>query len=320
MILTGIGYQALGKGKAAVLGHPISHSLSPALHGYWLKQHQIEGSYEAIETPVEALADTLKKLADENYRGVNLTVPLKESIIPLLDEIDPIAQKIGAVNTLVFENGKIKGYNTDAYGFLRNLESASQRVNASTAFIFGAGGAARAILAGLIEAGIKKTMICNRNKERAEELAESFMLVPLPQAGGVRGGCQATTAHPHPSPPPQAGEGVKDEGFTIKTCHWQDYPSHLPHHSLIINTTSLGMKNQPALEVDFSECHPTTLVTDIVYNPLETPFLKNAKVAHLQTIDGLGMLLYQGQKAFEHFFGILPEVTEDLRQEIVSRL
>lgn len=282
-------HHSLLAARAAVLGHPISHSLSPALHGYWLKRHGINGSYEAIETPAEALAETLKKLADAGYRGVNLTVPLKEAVMPLLDEIDPIAQQIGAVNTVVFAKGKMTGYNTDAYGFIQNLQSSHHPIIPSSAFIFGAGGAARAILAGLIEAGVEKIMICNRNKERAEELANLFSRHS--RAGG---------------------------NLEMDVCEWDRHQTHLPHYSLIINTTSLGMKNQFPLEVDFSNYPPETLVTDIVYNPLETPFLRNAQAANLPTVDGLGMLLYQGQKAFEYFFGILPEVTEALRLNLLK--
>jgi shikimate dehydrogenase len=265
--------------KAAVLGHPIAQSLSPRLHDYWLKQHGIEGNYTAIETTPNQLKSTLIKVQEEGYSGVNLTLPLKESALPLLDEIDPQAKRIGAVNTIVFCKGKTVGYNTDSYGFWENICRPHPPIR-NKAVILGAGGAARAVVAALQEAGFKEIILCNRSEERAKELMESL-----------------TTHH---SP--------------LTTSPWQNRHLILEETNLLVNTTSLGMTGQPPLEIDLEKLLSTALVTDIVYKPLTTALLHRAIARGNPTVDGLGMLLYQGQKAFELFFGILPEVTTDLRE------
>lgn len=288
---TGHPHHSLSFRRAAVLGHPITHSLSPSLHQYWLTQQKIEGDYLAIDTPESELSARLQTLKEQNFAGVNLTIPLKEAVLPLLDSIDETANNMGAVNTVIFKDGKMHGINTDAFGFIQNLKTVSSTLPES-AFIFGAGGAARAVIIGLIEEGIKKIMICNRNQNRAEELAIFFSHLPKKMNGNLQ----------------------------IKTTRWDDYKNEIPNYSLIINTTSLGMKGQPPLEVNFSESPNNTLVTDIVYNPLTTPFLQNAKNENLKTVDGLGMLLYQGQKAFEYFYGLLPEVTQELREKLLEKL
>lgn len=271
--------------KAAVLGHPIDHSLSPRLHRHWLKFYKMEGSYEAVETLPEKLAETLNRLQDDGYAGVNLTVPLKEKALALMDDIDPIAARIGAVNTVTFREGKKQGWNTDAYGFVQNLESLGYRIqNSRKAVVLGAGGAARAIIAGLLDVGVKRIVLSNRSREKAEELVKSLAPASDPQA--------------------------------LKPVSWTDRHISLADADLVINTTSLGMQGQPELDIYLDRLPVTGLVVDIVYNPLQTPLLYAARQRGNLTVDGLGMLIFQGQKAFEHFFGKLPPVTEALRQEM----
>jgi shikimate dehydrogenase len=266
--------------RAAVLGYPISHSLSPVLHGYWLQHYHLAGSYEAIETKPEDLAIRLKTLQDAGYAGVNLTVPLKETVLPLLDEITPLAAQMGAVNTVVFKDGKTIGYNTDAEGFARNIApmnfSALQK-----AIVLGAGGAARAVIAALVAEGAQHIIILNRSMEKAEALS---------------------ALHPQ----------------ICQVQPWEARDAALAEADLLVNTTSLGMKNQPELVINLAALPRTALVTDIVYNPLHTALLQAAAQRGNPTVDGLGMLLYQAVPAFEHFFGIRPEVTEELRRYIYS--
>ncbi len=262
--------------RAAVLGHPISHSLSPRLHHYWLKQYHLEGSYEAIETQPSKLAHTLNALEREGYAGVNLTVPLKETVLSLLDKVDPAARRIGAVNTVIFTEGRRVGYNTDAYGFRENL----RHPGPGKAVILGAGGAARSIITALLEDGYDQIVLCNRTFEKAQMLAREFA-------------CGAVA--------------------------WEHRAEVLAGCSLLVNSTSLGMQGQPPLEISLEKLPSTAVVTDIVYSPLETDLLKAARAKGNRVVDGLGMLLYQGQKAFELFFGLLPEVSAELRKEILSR-
>jgi shikimate dehydrogenase len=288
--------------KAAVLGHPISHSLSPVLHGYWLKQHGIAGTYEALDTPPEKLAETLKSLQQQGYSGVNLTVPLKTQILPLLDSIDETAQRIGAVNTVTFTSKGLHGTNTDAYGFIENLRASVGDLTPylSHAVVLGAGGAARAVVAALLDAGVQKLTIINRSREKAEQLVKEFRIQNSEFS----------------EKPPRAW--ILDSGFWILK-DWHDRSSESAETTLLINTTSLGMSGQPPLEIDLSALPPHALVTDIVYKPLVTPLLQQAQARGLKTVDGLGMLLYQAQLAFEAFFGTRPAVTPQLRAEVLSR-
>ena len=283
--------------RLAVLGHPIRHSLSPILHDWFFKQAGIAGSYEKIDTPPEKLAETLNTLQQQGYAGVNLTLPLKEQALPLLDKIDPIAKQIGAVNTVIFKDGKKIGYNTDAYGFMQNLQDSGAAVCTGVTeqgdarsgggslvmgvktpldkiIILGAGGAARAVIAGLLDAGAQEIIICNRNQQRAEELA--------------------TINH------------------QLTTTHWNNRHKALENASLLVNTTSLGMQGQPKLEISLEALPKTALVADIVYQPLETELLLAARHRGNPACEGVGMLVYQGQKAFELFTGLHISVTKEV--------
>ncbi len=289
--------------KAGVVGWPISHSLSPRLHGYWLDKYDIPGEYLPYAVKPEALGEFLKSLAKKQITGLNLTVPHKEIVLPFLDEIDEVAQRIGAVNVItVQKDGRLFGRNTDGIGFLTNLKtsaptwsssrsssrsfsrSSSRSSCGAAAVIIGAGGAARAAIVSLLDDGISEIRLINRTRARAEDLAEIY----------------------------------NDPRITV--CDWQDRSKYISGAALLVNTTSLGMKGQPPLDIDLSELPLAAVVYDIVYNPLETPLLKQAKLRGNFHVDGLGMLLYQAAPAFQDWFGRTPEVDQGLRHYILEAL
>lgn len=270
--------------RAFVCGHPVAHSRSPLIHGYWLKELGIDGSYERVDIAPEDFASFLKRLAAEGWQGGNVTIPHKEKAFAMVERRDAAAEAIGAVNTLWFENGVLHGGNTDAYGFAANLDSHGKSWrDANTALVLGAGGAARAIVHALQEAGIAEIRIANRTVARATELADTF--------GGP------ASAHP-----------------------WTAVTELIPSSELLINTTSMGMTGQPPLDIDISRLPSKAVVTDIVYSPLETPLLKQARALGLHPVDGLGMLLHQAVPGFERWFGKRPVVSDALRAHIVADL
>lgn len=267
--------------KAFVTGFPIKHSRSPLIHGYWLKKHGIDGTYEAVEVHPDAFAAFLVDLQKSGYAGGNVTLPHKEAAFAAVERRDTAAQAIGAINTLWFEDGILCGGNTDAIGFAANLdEQIPQWRDAGHAMVFGAGGAARAILHALLEAGMTVDLV-NRTLERAQDLAHRF-------------------------------------GDRVNPITWQDAASRLPHADLLVNSTSLGMSGQPDFPLDLASARSDALASDIVYIPLETPFLSRARQAGLKTSDGLGMLLHQAVPGFEHWFGIRPQVDAQLRDIILA--
>ena len=268
--------------KAFVTGFPIKHSRSPLIHGHWLKKYDLPGSYEAIEAAPDSFPAFLNSLKDNDYVGGNVTIPHKEMAFALCQRREPAAEEIGAVNTLWFEGGQLCGGNTDAYGFLANLDASSPGWDKhKTALVLGAGGASRAIIYALKQRGLTDIRMVNRTLTRAEELADRF-------------------------------------GSGISAHEWIAVPKLLQDVSLIVNTTSLGMEGKESLSIDLSDVRHDALVTDIVYVPLETPLLKAAHMAGLKTVDGLGMLLHQAVPGFEHWFGVRPEVTAELRNVILA--
>ena len=270
---------------AGVMGWPISHSLSPTLHGYWLKEHGIVGDYLPLAVPSDELEMALRGLPSQGYKGVNITVPHKENALKFCDELDEPAHRIGAVNMVsVTESGKLAGRNTDGIGFLENLRFGSKWQSVDgPAVVLGAGGAARAIVASLIEAGVPAIFICNRTHSRSESLADSF-------------------------------------GSKCTPTRWVDRSAVLGDAGLLVNTTSLGMAGQPSLEIDLSGLLSGAVVNDIVYAPLETRLLAAARARGNPVVDGLGMLLYQARPAFETWFGVMPEVSDGLRHFIQKKL
>ncbi|MBC8451932.1 MAG: shikimate dehydrogenase [Rhodospirillaceae bacterium] len=275
-----------GKAKiAGVMGWPISHSRSPMLHGYWLQEYGIDGAYLPFPVAPENIETALRALPTLGIAGTNLTVPHKEAALTICDRVDDVARRIGAVNTVVVESdGTLSGSNTDAFGFLENLKSESDwKPDDGPAVILGAGGAARAVVAALIDDGVQDIRIVNRTLERAENLATEFT-----------GACTAVG--------------------------WNHADDTLEDAALLVNTTTLGMTGQPDLEISLKALPISATVNDIVYVPLQTSLLQNAAQRGNSIIDGLGMLLHQARPGFAAWFGKQPHVTTGLRDFILADL
>ncbi|MDE8349788.1 MAG: shikimate dehydrogenase [Acidocella sp.] len=257
---------------AGVIGWPVAHSRSPRLHGTWLARYDIDGAYLPLPVAPADFSAVVRALVKAGFMGANVTIPHKEAAFALCDVVEPSAARAGAVNTLVFEHGKIKGSNTDGAGFVANLRA--HGVNPTgQALLLGAGGAARAIAAALQDAGMSVS-VCNRTPERAAALARE-----LPG---------------------------------LKTLAWEQRAAALADCALLVNTTALGMAKQPPLVMDLSKAASHLVVTDIVYAPLQTPLLIEAKARGLQIVSGLGMLLHQAVPGFAAWFGVTPVVDDEL--------
>lgn len=271
--------------KAFVIGHPIKHSRSPLIHGSWIAEYGIDGSYEAIDVAPEELPAFVERLRQGEFAGGNVTIPHKEAVFALCDSVDPLATTIAAVNTLVARDGKVHGFNTDFMGFLGNLDQNAPgwAEGLNRAIMLGAGGAARAILVALRERGVPEIVLLNRTPEKAVALAREI-------AGPFLPGSLA------------------------------DYAQYAPGAGLVVNTSSVGMHDTRFDDLDLRLLPKTALVTDIVYVPLVTPLLTDARALGLRTVDGLGMLLHQAVPGFEAWFGVRPEVTPALRARIEATL
>ncbi|MBU1333549.1 MAG: shikimate dehydrogenase [Alphaproteobacteria bacterium] len=271
--------------KAFVIGHPIAHSRSPLIHGQWLAEHGIDGSYEAIDVAPDALPGFFERLRSGEFAGGNVTIPHKEAVFALCDSVDPLATTIGAVNTLVVRDGKVHGSNTDYLGFLGNLDASAPGWSdgPNDAMIIGAGGAARAILVALRRRDGGKVHVLNRTLEKAQALVAE-----------IDGPFEA-------------------HGFDA-------FPQLAAHTGLVVNTSAIGMHGSRFDWLDFALLPMATLVTDIVYTPLVTPLLADAATHGLRTVDGLGMLLHQAVPGFEAWFGVRPSVTPALRARIEATL
>jgi shikimate dehydrogenase len=265
--------------KTYVLGQNISHSKSPLIHNYWLKKYGLNGSYEIKDIAPNQLQTTLDEWrSDPDFVGCNVTMPYKQSVMPLLDDIEPAAKMIGAVNTIYLKGGKFCGTNTDAYGFMSNLKSHLSdeqitHLRSKKILVLGAGGAARAILYGLISEGFSNVNLTNRSVEKAQNLATHY----------------------------------KDQA-NIEVIDWADRDNRdkIKDIGAIINTTSLGMIGEANLDFEMEALDSMAIVVDIVYTPLYTELLKKADAKGLRIVTGIGMLLYQAQPAFELFFGTKP--------------
>ena len=270
--------------RAFVCGHPVAHSRSPLIHGHWLSALGIAGSYERIDIDSADIRSFISNLRRSGYAGGNVTMPHKEAAFRLAARKDAAAEQIGAVNTLWLEDGILCGSNSDAYGFAANLdERAPGWDRAGVAVVLGAGGAARAVVHALLERGIGEVRILNRTKARAQDLSDTFG--------------RKVSAHDLSG----AAELVADAG-------------------LVLNTTAPGMGRGRRLPAAPAKMGEGTLITDIVYVPLETPFLAAARRRGLKTVDGLGMLLHQAVPGFERWFGVRPSVTDELRQRVLASL
>lgn len=273
--------------RVFVVGHPIAHSRSPLIHGHWLRQHEIPGSYERIAVAPEDFEAFFRRLPESGFVGGNVTIPHKEAAFALADTLTPRARAIGAVNTLVVgPDGRVSGDNTDAPGFAAHLDQslgAGWPERSGTALVLGAGGAARAVVVGLAARGLSRIAVANRTRARAEAVAA---LAP----------------------------GI------ATAIAWDAIPALMPEVGLLVNTTSLGMAGHPPLAVDLDPLPAHAAVADIVYVPLETPLLAAARARGLVAVDGLGMLLHQAVPGFEAWFGVRPTVTEALRARLVADL
>lgn len=271
---------------AGVMGWPVAHSRSPAIHNHWIRQYGLNGSYVLLPVQPERIADAVRGLRALGFAGCNITIPHKVAAMPLVDRIDPLAARIGAINTVVVEkDGTLAGYNTDAYGYIQSLLDAQPgwRADAGPITVLGAGGAARAILVALAERGAKDIRLCNRSLDKAQALAAEF-------------------------------------GAPIRAVPWDQRADALEGCALLVNTTSLGMKGQDPLEIALEKLPRHALVSDIIYVPLETPLLAAARARGHVAVDGLGMLLNQARPAFQHWFGVMPELTPELRRMVEATL
>ena len=269
---------------AGVIGSPIAHSRSPALHGYWLKRYGIKGHYIPLDIAQADLRDALRMMPKMGFVGCNVTIPHKETVLQIADVITDRAALIGAANTLIFrKDGKIHADNTDGAGFMANLRQNAPNWNpaAGPAAVFGAGGACRAVLAALIEVGVPEIRLANRTRARAEALRSDF-------------------------------------GAKIHVYDWVQAPAMLEGAATVVNTTALGMTGKADMNIPLDTLERSALVTDLVYTPLKTQFLIEAEDRGCQVVDGLGMLLHQAAPGFERWFGTRPEVDEATRAAVLS--
>ncbi len=267
---------------AGVIGWPVGHSRSPRLHGFWLAQHKIDGAYIPLPVAPENFERVVRTLPLMGFAGANVTVPHKEAALRLADSIDAVARRIGAVNTLVVgKDGSIAGSNTDAFGFIENLRHGAPGFVArkGPAVVLGGGGAARAVVAALLDDGAPEIRLVNRTRARADEIASSL-------------------------------------GGPIRVVDWNERAEALRGAALLVNTTLLGMTGQAPLEIALDALPATALVNDIVYVPLRTPLLERAAARGNPIVDGLGMLLHQARPGFAAWFGVMPEVTPELRRAV----
>ena len=269
---------------AAVIGHPVNHSRSPRMHNFWLAHFGLEGYYIPLDIDPKKFERNIRNLPELGLVGANITIPYKEKVLKIADKISDRAALIGAANTLTFlPNGGIYADNTDGYGFLQNIKSKYKDWSARDGItvVFGAGGASRAILAALIEDGASDIILANRTRSRADQLRSEL-------------------------------------GAKIKVVEWMKIQNYLSEASTIINTTSLGMVGKTDLPIPLNALKKNTLVTDIVYTPIETHLLATAAKMGCRTVDGLGMLIHQAIPGFERWFGIRPGDSQGLRELLIK--
>ena len=269
---------------AAVIGHPVNHSRSPRMHNFWLAHFGLEGYYIPLDIDPKKFERSICNLPELGFVGANITIPYKEKVLKIADKISDRAALIGAANTLTFlQNGGIYADNTDGYGFLQNIKSKYKDWSAreGISVVFGAGGASRAILGALLEDGASEIILANRTRSRADQLRSDF-------------------------------------GAKIKVVEWMKIQNYLSDASTIINATSLGMVGKTDLPIPLNTLKKNTLVTDIVYTPIETHLLATATKMGCRTVDGLGMLIHQAIPGFERWFGIKPGDSQALRELLIK--
>lgn len=271
-------------GLAGVMGWPVSHSRSPALHNHWIRHYGLNGAYVLLPVEPELLPDAVRGLRALGFAGCNLTIPHKVAAMPLVDRVDPLARRIGAINTIVVEkDGTLSGHNFDAFGFIQSLRDAQPdwRADAGPVTVLGAGGAARAVIVSLAEQGAREIRLTNRSADKAQALAQEF-------------------------------------GAPVRAIPWAERHEALADIALLVNTTNQGMAGQSPLDLSLDRLPAHALVSDIIYVPLETPLLAAARQRGNPTVNGLGMLLNQARPAFQSWFGVMPEITPELQRLVLA--
>ena len=273
-------------GLAGIIGWPVAHSRSPLIHSYWLEKYGISGAYVPLPVAPGALGVAIPGLAALGFRGCNITLPHKVDALKLMDEVDANARRMGAMNTVVVQpDGSLKGFNNDGFGYIQSLLDAKPDWRADTGpiTVLGAGGAARAVVLSLADRGAKEIRLLNRTPDKAQALAREF-------------------------------------GAPVKALPWEDRHAALADVALLVNTTSQGMHGYPDLALDLAALPLHAVVSDVIYVPLETPLLAAARARGNPTVNGLGMLLNQARPAFQAWFGVMPEITPELRRAIEASL
>ena len=271
---------------AGVLGWPVMHSRSPLLHNYWFEKYRLAGRYVPLAIEPAGLAAALRALYPLGFAGCNLTIPHKQAALAIVDEVDAVASKIGAISCVIVRpDGSLGGSNNDCYGFIRNLkqEHPAWRADAGPIAVIGAGGGARAVCYALAQEGAREIRLINRTFERARRIADEF-------------------------------------GAPVTALSWEQREDALADVAMVVNTTNQGMRGEPALDLKLDRLPPSALAADLIYVPRETPFLAAARERGNRTINGLGMLLHQARPAWQAWFGIAPEVTPELRTLIEKSL
>jgi shikimate dehydrogenase len=271
---------------AGVMGFPVLHSRSPKIHNYWLALHGLSGVYVPLEVTQDGLHAALRALPALGFSGCNLTIPHKEAAIAAMDSVDPMVTRMGAMNCVVVrEGGRLHGMNNDGFGYIASIREAHPdwRADAGPITILGAGGGARAVVASLCDAGAPEVRLLNRTRARAETMAAEF-------------------------------------GAPVTAHDWDDLEAALDGAAMLVNCTSMGMEGQPPLDISLARLPAHALVSDIIYVPKETPLLTEARLRGNRTVNGLGMLLHQARPAFKEWFGVMPDVTPELRKMIEDTL
>ena len=269
---------------AGVMGWPVSHSRSPVIHNHWISEYGLSGAYGLFPVHPSQLEAAIRGLQALGLAGCNITIPHKVDAMRFVDWVDPLAVRMGAINTIVVQqDGALHGFNHDGYGYVQSLREAQPNWQADTgpAVILGAGGAARAIVVSLLDGGATDIRILNRTLSKADDLAKEF-------------------------------------GMAVRALNWSERADALEGAALLVNTTSLGMNGESALDIDLSKLSISALVSDIIYVPLETPLLHAARLKGNTTVNGLGMLLHQARPAFHAWFGVMPQVTPQLKNAILA--
>ena len=271
---------------AGVMGWPVAHSRSPLIHNHWIRQYNLSGAYGAFPVNPSKLEAAIRGLQALGLAGCNITIPHKVNAMAYVDWVHPLAQRMGAINTVVVQaDGALHGFNNDGFGFIQSLLEAQPTWQANTGpiVVIGAGGAARAIIVSLLDEGATNIRVVNRTHSKAEELAQEF-------------------------------------GAFVTSVHWENREDALTGASLLINTTSQGMHGEPALDISLNHLPTDALVSDAVYIPMETPLLKQARARGNTTVNGLGMLIHQARPAFQAWFGVMPEVSSQLYAEVIKTI